>query len=113
MSVTITSPTPFSIHAAAYWAARGAYEKHRDEYHEAVDTSDSLIFDYEAAYGPLVTAMQKTAEAAVGVAATTDAELRAKIEIILNERLHEMGSKAVREFFEVIARDAARIGGVS
>lgn len=113
MSITITSPTPFSIHAAAYWAAREAYEKHRDEFHEAIETSDPLTFDYEAAYEPLVTAMQKTAEAAAAVPATTAVELHAKIETILNESLHEMGCKAVRELFEAIARDGARIGGVS
>lgn len=113
MSVTITGQSPFSIHAAAYWAARGAYEKHRDQCQGPLDRDDPLQHDYDSAYAPLVSAMHQAAEAAVRTPAATTAEISAKIEIFLNEELHDQHRSAVRELMECVGRDAAQIGGVS
>lgn len=113
MSVTITSQTAFSIHAAAYWAARSAYEKHQTECQAVLESGDPLQLDYDKAYTPLVTAMNETAVNAALVPAATTAEIHGKVRIILNEHLHELQRETVLELFEALGRDAARIGGVS
>lgn len=105
--------TPFSIHAAAYWAAREAYEKHHSETQAHLADSDPLQSDYDSAYTPLVSAMHATADAAVRTSANTAAEVFQKIEIFLNESLHEQDRSEVRELIECLGRDAAKIGGAA
>lgn len=112
MSITITSMSPFSIHAAAYWAARGAYEKHRDDCRPA-EGGDPLQFDYEAAYQPLVDAMHIAAEAAVRSPAGTTDEIARKLEIFINEDLHHNERDDVAELLRCVAADAKRIGGAA
>lgn len=112
MSVTVSSKSPFGIHAAAYWAARGAYEKHRDDCRPVQD-DDPLVFDYESAYEPLVSAMHAAAHKAVLTPAATTSEIFQKIEIMMTEDLHDDHRDTVRELIEALGRDAARIGGVS
>lgn len=113
MSVTITSQTPFSIHAAAYWIARRSYEEHRDQCQAPLTDSDPLQSDYDSAYTPLVTAMHHAAVAAVETPASTTAEIFKKIEIFLNESLHEDNHETVRSLIEALGRDAAKIGGAA
>lgn len=105
--------TAFSIHAAAYWAARGAYEKHHAETQAHLADNDPLQSDYDSAYTPLVSAMHAAADAAVRTPALTVAEVFQKIEIFLNEGLHEQDRGEVRELIECLGRDAAKIGGVA
>lgn len=112
MSV-ILRQTPFTIHAAAYLAARQAYEAHRDECQVPLSSSDPLQCDYDDAYGPLVSAMHATASAAIRVPAASTAEIARKIEIMLKEDLHDDNRETIRELIECIGRDASRLGGVS
>jgi hypothetical protein len=107
----MSAQTAFGIHAAAYWAARGAYEKHREQCLPSSD--DALMHDYEAAYTPLVAAMHDAAIAAVEASASTTAEIFQKIEIFLTESLHHDEREAVGQLIGCIGRDAARIGGTA
>jgi hypothetical protein len=111
MSVTITSQTPFSIHAAAYRIARDAYEKHRDQCQAPLAQHDPLQRDYEDAYQPLVDAMTDSGVNAVRCPVSTSAELAQKIEIFAREEMEDYeGSK---ELIAIILADAKRIGGVA
>lgn len=111
MSVTITGQSPFSIHAAAYWIARDAYEKHRDQCQSPLASDDPLQSDYDDAYTPLVEAMTDTGVNAVRVPVATSAELAQKIEIFAREEMDDYeGSK---ELIAIILADARRLGGAA
>lgn len=112
MSVTIHQ-SPFSIHAAAYWAARQAYENHRVECQVPLAEDSPLQMDYDSAYAPLVGAMHDAAHAAIRVPADSTADMLKKIEIFLNEDLHHDDRDTVRELIECLGRDAAKIGGAA
>lgn len=111
MSVTITSQTRFSIHAAAYWIARRAYEMHRDQCQGLLANDDPLQGDYDDAYQPLVDAMTDSGVNAVRCPVATSAELAQKIEIFAREEMDDYeGSK---ELIGLILADAKRIGGAA
>lgn len=109
MSAPVTAMA-FSVHAAAYWAARGAYEKHRDEC-QPESTESPLQLPYEAACEPLITAMLDAAQSAVRTPAASTAEIAAKLTIVIEEEMHN--NQAAKELIEFVLADAKRIGGVA
>lgn len=91
--------TPFSIHAAAYWAARTAYDTHRKGCLPA-ESESLLMLAYEDAYGTLVGAMHDSAVSAIKTPAANVAEIIEKVAIIDHEGLIH-----VRDLFDFITDD--------
>ena len=105
------APTPFAMCRAAFAAAKGAYEGHRDACRPASSDEHEAQCAYEHSYQPLVDAMHEAGIAAVRCPVSSVAELGDKLEIFKAEDMANY--EGVDDLLAVLVADARRLGGVS
>lgn len=112
-SVTATASaysarTPFDVHAAAWRAAKQAYEMHYAECRPA-ENDDPLHHDVDDASSALVGAMHEAGLAAVRVPSQTVDEVIQKLVIFEKEGLYETDRDTLIELVSFISAEAVRL----
>jgi len=107
----VSALSPFAMRRAAFVAAKGAYESHRDECRpdDAADLATERA--YERSYQPLVEAMSEAGIAAVRCPVSSVTELADKLAIFKDEDMANL--EAIDDLLDVLIADARLLGGVA